>query len=191
MIAVQIHLFSCCFSFPLPLFGLFPSGSSPAFFSSIQRRAVSWQTGGHAQNKQFKLSFSSETEPKGVPMHTHTQWVLNFVYQKKRDSVQGYSINIIHLPFGYYIFLDLKSVSLTVRSCPFLSLNEVKHVPTRKEKGTLCRTRLIACSKGRWQLWMVELLDLLISSFQTAFPHVHYHALWLQSKAIENWRKPI
>lgn len=140
MIAVQIHLFSCCVSLPLPSFGLSPSGSSPPFFSSIQRRAVSWHTGGHAQNKQFKLSFSSETEPKGVPMHTHTQWVLNFVYKKKRDSVQGYSINIIHLPFGYYIFLDLKNVSLTVRSCPFSSLNRDMRLNTcqQERRKALC-----------------------------------------------------
>lgn len=49
LIAVRIHLFSCCFSLPLPSFGLSPSGPSPPFFCSIQRGAVSWHIGGYAQ----------------------------------------------------------------------------------------------------------------------------------------------
>lgn len=85
LIAVQIHLFSCCFPFPLPSVGLSPSGPSPPFFCSIQRRAVRWHTGGHAQRKQFKLGFSFETEPKGVPMHTRAVGT-KFCLPKKQYS---------------------------------------------------------------------------------------------------------
>lgn len=191
LIAVQIHLFLYCLSLPLLSFGLSPSGpNSPCCFST-QRRAGSWHIGGHAEKKHFQLGIFSETEPKGVSIytHTHTLWMLNFVYQK--SEIQGYSINIIPLLCGH--FLDLKSMSLTVRSCPFLSLNRdlSLNMYRQQKKTAIWRIQLIACSKGKWQLWTFELLDLLIPTLQAGFTHISYHVLWLKCKAIENWHKPI
>lgn len=133
------------------------------------------------KKKKFKFGFSSESNLRVFPC-THIQWVLNFVYQK--DRIQVCSINIIHLPCGR--FLDLKSMSFTVRSCPFLSFNRDVGVNMcqQQRRTAVWRILLISCSKSKLQLWVVELLDLLIYTFQTSFTHGHYHALWLQNKAL-------
>lgn len=145
MIAVQIHLFSCYFSLPLPSFGLSPSGPSPPSFCSIQRRAVSWHTGGHAQKKQFKLGFSSETEPEGVSMHTHTVDA-KFCLPKRQDS--GLQHQYYSPPL--WPLSRFENMSLTVRSCPFLSLNrDMRSNMYQQRRTAVWRTPLISCLKGK------------------------------------------
>lgn len=124
MVAVQINLSTHRFSFALFSLGLCPFGPSSPCCCSMQRRAGR-HSGGHAEKKHFLLGFSSEAGPKCFPIYTMGA---NFVYQK--GGIQDYSLRVIHLPCGH--FLDLKSMSCTLRSCSFLYLNSDLRLNVKK-----------------------------------------------------------
>lgn len=106
------------FHFPCPHLGYLPLG--PVLPFSVAYREEQWVGTEQVMHKRnsWSLVFLLKLSLRVFPC-THIQWVLYFVYQK--DRIQVYSTNTIHLPCSH--FLDSKSMSLTVRSCPSLSLN--------------------------------------------------------------------
>lgn len=163
-------------------FGLPPSGPCSPCCCIVQRRAGSCHIGGHAEKKLIQLGFSSETEPKGVAIYTNALWMLNFVYQK--SGIQGYSINIIHLPRGH--FLDFKSTRFTVGACPFLSVNRDLRLNTcRQQKTAAIWSQLIAYSKEKRQLWTLKLR----SAYSHFLDWFHTHPLSCPLAQIQGYRK--
>lgn len=161
------------FHFPCPHLGCLPLGLVLPF--SVAYREEQWVGTLEVILKRNSLSFSPETEPEGVPMNTHTVGA-EFCLPKRQDSGlqhQYYSCPLWPLSRFENCDSHCQIMSLFVLEQGY----EVKHVPTAKETGSL-EDSADCLFKG----------EIAIMGGQT---HGHCRSLWLQSKAMENWCKPI
>lgn len=122
----------------------------------------------------FKLGFSSETEPKGVPTHAHIVGT-KFCLPKRQDSglqCQYYSSPLWPLSRFEKYESHCQIVSIFVLEQGY----KVKHVLTTKENSTL-EDSTDCLLKGQIEIMDGQTLRSSYLHFADSFTHVHLELL--------------